>query len=357
MTSRTVTLARLLLPTTVAAVVIALAIPAVAATSWDDITTTLGRLNPLVLAGLTALWLVGLVAQTPTLTAALPGLSHRRALALNLSGSCVSNLLPLGGAAGTAVNWRMVRGWGFGAAAFARWALVTNLADTAVKLALPAVVLGWFALSADAPPQVIGTAALAGAALLVLLIALIGVASREAALRRVGGWLDGCADRIAFLPRSPEGYAADVVHFRTQSVDLIIGGWPRLLGGKLAYAILQAALLWGCLAAGVQLPMVVVAAAFVVERVLSLLVLTPGAVGPVEVGMVAALTALSAPSAAAAAGVLLYRAFIVALEIPVGGAILVGWWAQLHARRRMPRLEVAPSRPVQTVSGSAITTR
>ncbi|MBP6995524.1 MAG: flippase-like domain-containing protein [Phycicoccus sp.] len=358
MSSRIVTIARLLLPSTGAVVVIVVAIPAVAAASWDDITTTLGRLDPLVVVGLTALWVAGLVAQTPTLTAALPGLSHRRALALNLSGSCVSNLLPLGGAAGTAVNWRMVRGWGFGAAAFARWALVTNLADTAVKLALPAVVLGWFAVSADAPPHVIGTAALAGAALLIVLIALIGVGSREATLRRVGGWLDGCAERIAFLPRSREGYAADVVRFRTQSAELIIGGWPGLLGGKLAYAILQAALLWGCLAAvGVQLPLVVVAAAFVVERVLSLLVLTPGAVGPVEVGMVAALTALGAPSAAAAAGVLLYRAFIVALEIPVGGAVLVGWWAQRQAVRRMPRRTMAPSRPVPPLPGSAITTR
>ena len=310
MSSRIVTIARLLLPSTGAVVVIVVAIPAVAAASWDDITTTLGRLDPLVVVGLTALWVAGLVAQTPTLTAALPGLSHRRALALNLSGSCVSNLLPLGGAAGTAVNWRMVRGWGFGAAAFARWALVTNLADTAVKLALPAVVLGWFAVSADAPPHVIGTAALAGAALLIVLIALIGVGSREATLRRVGGW--------------------DAWNV-TEDADL---------------GILQAALLWGCLAAvGVQLPLVVVAAAFVVERVLSLLVLTPGAVGPVEVGMVAALTALGAPSAAAAAGVLLYRAFIVALEIPVGGAVLVGWWAQRQAVRRMPRRTMARSRP------------
>ena len=38
------------------------------------------------------------------LTASLPGLSHRRALTLNLTGSAVSNLLPGGGAAGALVS-------------------------------------------------------------------------------------------------------------------------------------------------------------------------------------------------------------------------------------------------------------
>ena len=358
MSSRTLTMARLVVPTGVAVVVVALAMPAVTATTWADILGTLSGVNPLALCGLTAMWLAGLVAQTPSLTAALPGLSHRRALALNLAGSCVSNLLPLGGAAVTAVNWRMARGWGFGGAAFARWALITNLADTVVKLALPAAVLGWFALSADVSPRVVGTAALAGGALLVLLGGLMVVASREAMLRRVGGWLDLCANRIPVLPRSPEGYAANAVRFRAESSDLVAVGWPRLIGGKLAYAILQAVLLWGCLAAvGVRPPLVVVAAAFVVERALSMLVLTPGAVGPVEVGMVAALTALAVPAGGAAGGVLLYRAFIVALEVPVGGAILLGWWAQRHPLTRMP-WRVTPVRaPTSTAQTSLVSTR
>ena len=45
------------------------------------------------------------------LAAALPGLDLRRGLLLNLSGSAVSNVMPLGGAVGTALNWQMAR-WG-----------------------------------------------------------------------------------------------------------------------------------------------------------------------------------------------------------------------------------------------------
>ena len=95
-----------------AVALVALALPRVTGARWHDIEGALSRPTPAQLAVLGVLWLVGLCVHTPALTAALPGLSHRRALLLNLSGSFVSNLLPLGGAAGTVVNWRMARTWG-----------------------------------------------------------------------------------------------------------------------------------------------------------------------------------------------------------------------------------------------------
>ena len=58
------------------------------------------RRHPVGCPWLVVLWVAGLVAHTMTLTAALPGLTHRRALLLSLTGSAVANVLPLGGAAG-----------------------------------------------------------------------------------------------------------------------------------------------------------------------------------------------------------------------------------------------------------------
>jgi len=127
---------KLLLSGALAAGILAAALPRVAGAGWSDIGTALGRLSLAQLLLLAAVWLAGLWVHTPALTAALPGLSHRRALLLNLTGSFVSNLLPLGGAAGTVANWRMARSWGFASPAFARWAILTNLFDTALKLVL-----------------------------------------------------------------------------------------------------------------------------------------------------------------------------------------------------------------------------
>ncbi len=240
----------------------------------------------------------------------------------------MSNLLPLGGAAGTVVNWRMARTWGFGSGAFGRWAVVTNLADTVVKLALPGVVLCWFAVGSTAPPQTVGTAAAVGAALLVVtLLGVALVARDDRVLRRAGRWADRAAARVRRIPEAPEGYGERAARFRADSARLVRDGWGRMLGGKLGYAALQAVLLWACLrVVGGPVAPLVVASAFVVERVLSMVVVTPGATGVVEVGMAAALGALGAEPAAAAAGVLLYRGLVVGMEVPVGGLALLGWW-------------------------------
>ena len=137
MRTRTGAVARFALAGGAALALVALVLPRASGARWHDIAAALSRPSAPQLALLGLLWFAGLCVHTPSLTAALPGLSHRRALLLNLSGSFVSNLLPLGGAAGTVVNWRMARTWGFSSGAFGRWAVVTNLADTVVKLALP----------------------------------------------------------------------------------------------------------------------------------------------------------------------------------------------------------------------------
>lgn len=317
-----------------AAALVALALPRASGARWEDIAAALSRPTAAQLALLGVLWLAGLVVHTPALTAALPGLSHRRALLLNLSGSFVSNLLPLGGAAGTVVNWRMARTWGFSSGAFGRWAVVTNLADTLVKLALPGLVLCWFALGSSAPPQTVGTAAAVGAGLLVVLVLVVALVARDdRPLRRAGRWADRAAARLPAVPSAPEGYGERAARFRSEAALLVREGWGRMLGGKLGYAALQALLLWACLrVVGGPVTPVVVASAFVVERVLSMVVVTPGATGVVEVGMAGVLGALGTEPAAAAAGVLLYRGLVVGMEVPVGGLALFGWWV---GRRRV----------------------
>lgn len=331
--TRTAAVARLALSGGVAAAVVAFALPRVTGAPWHEIGAALTRPSWAELVLLAVIWLAGLWVHTPSLTAALPGLTHRRALLLNLSGSFVSNLLPLGGAAGTVVNWRMARAWGFSAPAFARWAVVTNLADTLVKLALPGIVLCWFAIGSTAAPGTVGTSAAVGAGLLVVTLLVVALVARDdRPLRAVGRWADRLAHRVRMVPSAPEGWGERAAMFRRDSARLVRDGWGRMLGGKLGYAALQALLLWGCLrVVGGPVAPVVVASAFVVERVLSMVVLTPGATGLVEVGMAGVLGALGAEPAAAAAGVLLYRGLVVGMEVPVGGLALLGWWA---GRRR-----------------------
>jgi hypothetical protein len=80
------------------------------------------------------------------LAASLPGLTNRRALTLNLSGSAVSNVLPLGGVAGTVLNLGMVRGWGHSDLDFARFVVVSRACDVVAKLLMPVLAVSVLAL-------------------------------------------------------------------------------------------------------------------------------------------------------------------------------------------------------------------
>ena len=59
-------------------------------------------------------------------TASMPGLTKRRALMLNLSGSAVSNVLPLGGVADNRIDIGRATSWNAGSAQRAWFHLTTT---------------------------------------------------------------------------------------------------------------------------------------------------------------------------------------------------------------------------------------
>lgn len=196
--------------------------------------------------------------------------------------------------------------------------MLTNLLDVLVKLLLPLLaVLGLVALSQQVPP-LLWVLAGAGAGAVVL----AGVA--WAVLRRVGperaGRLGGRAQALR------EGLRDTTV----QIVGLVRRGWARLLPASVAYVAAQVALLWCALhAVGLGPGLAVVVTAAAVERLGTLVPITPGGTGIAEAGTIAWLVAAGLDPGRAVAGVLLYRVFLIAMEVPVGGALL-GAWALLQ---------------------------
>lgn len=287
-----------------------LALPRVSGAPWRAVEIVLATVPAHSLVLLVGLWAAGLAAHTVTLTAALPGLTHRRALLLSLTGSAVANVFPLGGAAGVALNYRMTRRWGFSPGGFAGFTVVSNLWDVLAKLVLPMLLV---------PLVLIGLPVSRGWGELILvssiacptLALLVGVALvRPVAVRAFGGRVE----------RS-----------RRVALDVVRTGWRRLSAGMAAYTFMLFALLETCLSVtGAGVLWQVVLLAFCVERLATLVGLTPGGLGLVEVGLAGAL-ALSpgADPAGTAAGVLLYRALTFGLEIPVGAVLLLAWtWRQ-----------------------------
>jgi len=300
-------------------VLLVVLLPKLTGARWDETTDRVAGVPLPQIWQLVAVWAAGLWLHTFVLRASLPGLGIRRALALNLGGSSVSNMLPLGGAAGVGLNYAMLRSWGYSRTQISSFAALSNLVVAVVKVLI--AVAGLVALAAM--PSVAADVALP---------------HERTAAEVVFGAVLAIGVVIAVVSRTPWGrpHADRIVRALRQTVatgaDALRRGWRQMTVGGVGYPALQALLLWLCLTSvDAHVGPLAVLMAYAVERLLTLVPLTPGGVGFVETAATATLVAFGADPAAAAAGVILFRVFSFLVEIPVGGVIAMVWLAR-HRR-------------------------
>jgi uncharacterized membrane protein YbhN (UPF0104 family) len=337
-------LIRVVLPGALAALAIAIVLPRVTGAPWRAIAAAWGALTWWNLALLSLLWFAGLVAHSTVLMGAMPGLTRRRALTLNLTGSAISNVLPLGGGAGIGLNYLMVRRWGFSAGQFSVFTVLSNAWSVLAKAALPCLAVALL-VARDVPIDTrILVGAVVGSTLLLIGTAVsVAVASSDRGARFAGR----TARLAAALTRSRrDGSQVEerLIALRRSGAHIVRDSWRRMTLGMVVYYALAALLLWASLhVVGSTLGPVAVLALFALERALTTLPITPGGSGVVEVATTALAIAFNGPSetAVVVAGVLLYRAFIFGLEVPVGGLWLAGWLLVQRSSRK-PSLSPAP---------------
>jgi glycosyltransferase involved in cell wall biosynthesis/uncharacterized membrane protein YbhN (UPF0104 family) len=308
--------------------------------SWHGLLPVLGSVDWTAALALVGLWFLGLYVHTFVLTAAAPSLTHRRALTLNLTGSAVSNVVPLGGAAGVELNRRMMRAWGIDGRAFTGYTFLTNLWDVGSKLLLPIVAVVVLARAGeDISPQVQTASFVTGAAFVIMATGAAFVLRSTRGAVRVGRIIEASARRGLWLVGKDKDVhvTATLIEIRAQCAGLVAQGWLRMSAGIAGYVALQGLLLAFCLhltGGGNTGPEIL--AAFAVERALTIVPLTPGGIGVADLGLVGVLLGLGGDPASVAGAAVLYRAFIFAVEIPVGSGTLGLWLLrqQLSARRR-----------------------
>lgn len=329
------------------AVVLVAVLPRLVGATWSAIGLSLSDVPVLTLLALVALWFVGLLVHVPVLVAAMPGLRARQALTLNLSGSAVSNVLPFGGPAGMGLGYAMARSWGFGADRFASFTVSTNLWNALGKFGASLAILAAAAAFGVGLPSGLGPVVLYATAFMTVAAGTGVLVFRS---ERSTGVCGRMLDRLVLRVRphaTPGACLRWLVDSRRELVTAVRRGWRTMSVGVLAYLVLQAMLLGACLTAvgsGATLP--VIAVAFAIERLISLAPFTPGAAGVAELGTVAALHSFGVDPVSAAAGVLLYRILMFALEIPVGGLLTLAW-----ARRRRASGDLPPDVPALAAVG------
>jgi len=287
----------------------------VAGVAISDVGPVLRGVTPGRLGLLTVIWVAGLGIYSTVLNAALPGLGIRRSLLLNLSGSAVANL---------------VRRWGHSNVAFVAFCVLTNVLDVVTKLVLPLVAVGALVIvGMDVPPVLWVVAVVCTSVLFLVLLA-------QVLLRKHRGGEEGTDRPWMARVRGPLRDPGGRIH------TLLLHNWPRLLPGSIGYVAAQVALLFVSLrSVGLEASLATVLVAAAIERLGTIVPITPGGTGVAEIGTIAWLVTSGLDPVAVVAGVLLYRIFVIAMEIPVGGILLGSWaWLQWGSHRRRLAHEV-----------------
>lgn len=305
--------------------------------------------------GIAAIAVAFAVSQAATwamIAAVLPSLRLRHAAAVNLGSTAVANTLPAGGAVAMGVSWAMLSSWGVGAAEYVRYTIVSGLWNIFARLGLPVVALLVLAAAGQAGPVPVAAPAAGAAVLLAAVAALWGMLRSEAFTRRsarVLGRLAAVGYRL--VRRPPNGRLPGLLlDFRAGAAGLLTERGLRITVTTVASHVSLWLVLLVCLrVSGLgqgQVAWQASLAAFAFARLLSVLPVTPGGVGVMEVGLTAPLAAglASGRAAQVAAAVLLFRAVTYLLPLPLGAAAYL-WWRKTHRRRQ--RLSPGPAADVQ----------
>jgi putative heme transporter len=265
--------------------------------------------------------------------AVLPSLRLREAATVNLSSNAVANTLPAGGALGMGMSWAMLSSWGIGTEQYLLYTLVSGVWNVFARLGLPVLAL-LALLTVTRPDAVLIGSAAAGLALLAAAAAGLALLLRserfalraDQVVRRVAGFACRVARR-----KAPSAMAGSLTGFRGRAAGLVAArGWRITITTAAANVILWLVLL-ACLR-GTGLSQAQVSwqtslAAFAFVRLLTVLPITPGGLGIIELGLVGVLAAGAGHRASAqvTAAVLLWRAVTYLPPIPLGAAAFLVW--------------------------------
>ena len=360
MSSRTKKVLQTVIGLGLAAAMLIWGLPYFAKTSWTDIWQVIRSIPLSHALGYQVLMLAGLWSYTFTFTGSLRGLSHSKALIVNLCGSSVSNLLPGGGAVGLAATYAICRSWGFSRRATSTSVIVTGVWNVMARIALPVVAIGalWFG-GVTLPPALTDLAVAGMLTGLGILGAFIAIMASERAAQAIGRGLDrvlgpvlrrrraskvaaAAAAALADGRQPPEVKPPMSIHelvtdLRARINDVVSSGWLSMTLGMVgffgAYYVLFVSIMRET---GVTLPLNLLFAAFAIGRLLTAVGITPGGLGVTEAATSAVLVAWGAEPAGAAAGLVLFSVFTHLMEVPLGG---LGWLLWTVSKKVEPPAE------------------
>jgi uncharacterized membrane protein YbhN (UPF0104 family) len=308
-------------------------IPKVA--DYDEVWASLAELQPSAVLLLLALAVLIRVLLAQAYTVITPGLPLLRSLIAREASSAVSNVIP--GPSGTASQFVILRSWGVSIERFTRATIGVSVSTDVLIFAGPGLAFVVWALAGMPAAEDGGHAWAFGICALILSVVAVAVVAAVGSSERLAAGLGRLGQRCANPFRRMAGkepvttWPDRCVALRADTVDVLRDHGAGLLGcivgGYVINGVLLVLCLWACGITGSQMPFTLGFLLYTVGRIATIVNITPGGVGVVEIAYTAVYVSVLGESAhdAVVAGVLVYRALTYLLPIITGAVSYLAW--------------------------------
>jgi putative heme transporter len=314
-------------------VLFAAIIPKVA--DFDSVWDSLAQLRPSAVLLLLVLAVAIRLLLALAYTVLTPGLSLLRSLIAREASSAVSNVVP--GPSGTASQFVILRSWGVSVEQFTRATIAVSVTTDVLIFAGPGIAfVAWALVGMPAAPGgdhawAFGLAAVVLAIVAVVLVAAVARSERLAAA--LGRVCQACVNPLRRLVGKPPvtTWPDRSVAVRADTIAVLRDHGSALLacivGGYVINGFLLVLCIWACGVSWDEMPLTLGILLYTIGRISTVVSITPGGVGVVEIAYSTVYIAVLGDSAhdAVVAGVLLYRALTYLLPIVTGAAAYLAW--------------------------------
>lgn len=265
-------------------------------------------------------------------TAALESLRFGAAFAVRQTSFMISNVIPMGGAFGLAIQYGMLQTYNVGPAPAAAVIGVTSVWNTFITLSLPVLALvGLVIIGASNSSAVLATV-IAAAVVVVSIIVFALILRDEQTARRIGDWASRVTVRAARLVRRDISvdFGDAIVHFRDSIVDVVRDRWVLITAANLGQQLLQFLILYLAIVAlqGSFTNPINIAealAAFSFGRLATFIPIPPGGLGTTDAIITSILTSFGLSSNDALAADMVWRAATYFPQVIIGTISFLAW--------------------------------
>ena len=325
------------------------AIPKIA--NYGDVWRAILAMTWIEIGTLVLVTAVNIFTYWPVMVASMPGLTIGQAAVNNQASTSIANTLPGGGWIATGLSYTMYRSWGFTNQSIGLTTIVTGIWNSFIKLGMPVVALAALALTGRMNASLIVPTVIGILVLIAAVVLFAGILWKESLARAIGGGLGKAASLFGKpFHKPPFHWGESAARFRKQTIGLVAKRWPALTVSSVAsHVALYLVLLLALRHVGVserEISWAQVLGVFAFVRLISMIPLTPGGVGLVELAYIGGLyvagkaradVPLDVFKAQIAAAVLVFRALTFVLQIPLGALAYVIWQRKKSWRKPVPR--------------------